>query len=303
MTTGLDSPPELALLRRDLVKSRGLKSRPDLDEHHFYFALEPWPASRGWRPGSGQPDTNARLASFGKPVDRRSLAKDFAPWDNPEKMRPPKWLTKKKVEGWTFNDRRWWNGVAVDLDEWQSRPVRPVAQHWPSPLCRECWRDGITTLAAPDSVRPCQRPWHLCELHSAQERRRRTLPRSHVPCAACGYRFDRRKGGALDEACYQDWRRARRQGTSWTRFAQVRAARERARRVLMSLECEWASGDISPAWGKYLQRAIGRDPTKGVILILDRSNRHFRSLGSPTAVSALSHNGSVHAASFVSLQT
>jgi hypothetical protein len=145
MTKGLDSPLELALLRRDLVKSRGLNPRPDLDEDHVYVAAEPWPPSRGWREGSGQPATNARLATFGKPVGPKFTAAGYAPFDDPEKMRPPKWLTKwskkkkpkkskkskrAKFHAWAFEDRRWWgrigldeDRIAADLDEWLT-PLR-----------------------------------------------------------------------------------------------------------------------------------------------------------------------------------
>jgi hypothetical protein len=166
--------------------------------------------------------------------------------------------------------------------------------------CRDCQSDGLVVVDADDPIRPWQQSWRLCEKHSAAERRHSTRPRSHAPCAACGYRHDRRKGGALDEACYQEWRRARKAGMGWARFAQLRATRERARRILMSLECESASGDISPAWRRYLERAIGRNHNDVVKLVLESASGTVVPLGRPITVPAPSHNGSARAASFAS---
>ena len=200
-------------------------------------------------------------------------------------------------------------------DCWDSQgppAITEARQHWLPPLCRECWRDGITTSAVDDPIRPWQRSWRLCKKHSTAERRARTHLRSNVPCVACGYRFDRRKGGALDEACHQEWRRARKRGTSWFVFAKSRHIRERARRIIETLECEDnikrvamslargdVTGDISPAWRAYLKRAIGANPTKGVILVLEGQSGTVVPLGRPVTASASSSNGSARAASFV----
>jgi hypothetical protein len=187
-------------------------------------------------------------------------------------------------------------------------PVAPAPQHehW----CRECWHEGIMVPVATDPIRPWQRPWHLCEAHSTKERRRRSHARSRVPCVACGttrwvyvngkpYKDAHRTGCALDETCWKAWQRSRKGGMSWEQFARMRAKREHAYRVLMSLDCEWASGDISPAWQRYLQRAIGRNHNDDVRLVLKAHSGTVVPLGWPVAVLAPSHNGSARAASFV----
>jgi hypothetical protein len=356
VTAGLDSPLERAQrssrrsawdwndLRRDLVDSRGLNPRPDLDEDHFYVITESWPASRGWREGSGQPQTNARLATFGKPVGPKFTAAGYAPFDDPEKMQPPKWLTKwskekpkkskrAKLPAWTFDDERW--------DGLLTAPCRPETADGddPEPVCRECWRDGITTYAVADPVRPWQREWRLCEDHSRAERRDRRHPRSTAPCAACGYIQWRHRDGtvyleevrpgcAIHEACWKAWTRERKQGTSWPVFAKARRIRVRARRILeevlecreeydriakkerkrasavaagdlMSLRHADPVGEISAAWRHYLERAIGRKHTNVVKLVLESRNGTVVPFGRPIAVPAPSHNGDARAASFV----
>jgi len=127
-----------ALLRRDLVESRGLNPRPDLDDDHFYVAAEPWPPSRGWSEGAGQPETNARLATFGKPVGPKFTAAGYAPFDDPEKMRPAKWLTRKKVRGfWPFDDPRWDGLLTAPCQRAAAgRPRGDDLQHWWH--CQQC---------------------------------------------------------------------------------------------------------------------------------------------------------------------
>jgi hypothetical protein len=208
-------------------------------------------------------------------------------------------------------------------------------------VCRECWRDGITTYAVDDPVRPWQREWRLCEDHSRVERRNRRHPRSTEPCVACGYiqwrsrdgevyRDEVRPGCALHESCWKAWTRARKQGTSWPVFAKARRIRVRARRILeevpecqeeydriakkegkraravaagdlMSLRHPDSEGEISPAWRRYLERAIGRKHTNVVKLVLESPSGTVVPFGRPIAVPAPSHNGSARAASFVSL--
>jgi hypothetical protein len=236
---------------------RGLNPRPDLDEDHFYIATEAWPPSQGWREGSGQPNTNARLATYGKASGPRFIVEDYAKWSNPEKIQL-KWLTNKKVVGWAFDDWRWCGAITdrgADSHSSLSGAPRFVV------ICREHWRDGFTTMAEGDAVRPWQRSWRLCEVHSTKERRDRARPRSRPACVACGYiqwrdhdgtnlsqvpeivlrvyREQLRLGAALHEACWKAWTRARKQGVSWSTFAKARRIRVRARRILEEvLQCQ-----------------------------------------------------------------
>ena len=336
-----DLGPDKALLRRDLVRSRGIPKaiwRPHdakLRMRGEPRAFGPLLPSPGCYWGLEQTNTNARLATYGKVVrpapvvqptpyanviraplvpfakakDRGFRIENYAKLDKYEKVNEDAKKERRKLVAFLRNPFRWWR---VDDSRWNGLLLVPVRDHthplWSqrcqrehpiARLCRECWQDGLIVLAVDDPIRPWQPCWRLCEDHSTKERRARTHLRSNVPCVACGYRFDRRKGGALDEACYQEWRRARKQGLDWPEFTQMRESRARAGRVLMSLGCEWTSGDISPAWYLYLQRAIGRNHKKGVSLVLEGQSGTVVPLGRPVAASASSSNGSARVASFV----
>jgi hypothetical protein len=359
-----------ALLRRDLVRERGIPPAfnrehdaqlTERQEPRVFGPLLPSPGCD--TSGRGQQETNVRLHRFGKPAGPKFTAAGYAPFDDLEKMQPPKWLTKwskkkkskksekrrAKFHAWAFEDRRWWGRIgldkgriAADLDEWLTAlgPTPETADGDDTePVCRECWREGITTYAVADPVRPWQREWRLCEDHSRAERRDRRHPRSTTPCAACGYIQWRhhdgtvyleevRPGCVIHEACWKAWTRERKQGTSWPVFAKARRIRVRARRILEEvLECQEeydriakkerrragasAAGDlmslrhadpvgeISPAWRHYLERAIGRKHTNVVKLVLESRNGTVVPFGRPIAVPAPSHNGSARAASFV----
>jgi hypothetical protein len=215
---------------------------------------------------------------------RRIVRRNLVRW----LLGPPRsWTTSQCVHPLVFQPLFVTNSYPPDKSE-----LDPVG----APQCREHWRNGFTIMAVDDPVRPWQRSWRLCEVDSTKERRYRSRPRSHVPCAACGYRFDRRKGGALDEAFYQAWRRARKEGISWATFARVRETRERARRIIEILECEWniectmmslargdVTGDISPAWRAYLKRAIGANHKHDVTLKLEGRAGIWCALTGPVA--------------------
>jgi hypothetical protein len=166
MTAGLDSPLERAQrssrrsawdwndLRRDLVDSRGLNPRPDLDDDHFYIASAPWAPSRGWREGSGQPDTNARLATFGKPVGPKFTAAGYAPFDDPEKEPNKKAKKRRKRElkkllkhGWSFDDSRWDGLLTAPCRRAERGALRgeDLVHWWHCQQCRR--RDLLPRLA------------------------------------------------------------------------------------------------------------------------------------------------------------
>jgi hypothetical protein len=342
-TFGSGPIPDKALLRRDLKRWRGFGDavNPEHDAELTertdpFITVRPWLPSPGWYSGFGQTETRARLATFGKPVGPGFRVQDYAKWDKPEKMRPPKWLTSKKVRGWPTDDERWDGELTAPCRRETAGAVRG---HVLQPVCRECWRDGITTYAVADPVRPWQREWRLCEDHSRAERRDRRHPRSTEPCAACGYIQWRHRDGtvyleevrpgcAIHEACWKAWTRERKRGTSWPVFAKARRIRVRARRILeevlecreeydriakkerkrasaaaagdlMSLRHADPVGEISAAWRHYLERAIGRKHTNVVKLVLESRNGTVVPFGRPIAVPAPSHNGDARAASFV----
>jgi hypothetical protein len=170
-----DLGPYKALLRRDLVKHRGIAPavNPEHDaelterqEPRVFGPLLPSPGCD--TSGRGQQETNVRLHRFGKPAGPKFTADGYAPFDDLEKMQPPKWLTKwskkkkskkgrAKFHSWAFEDRRWWGRIGLDedritadLDEWLTAPCRPETpgavrghdlEHWWH--CQQCRRRDL----------------------------------------------------------------------------------------------------------------------------------------------------------------
>lgn len=145
-------------------------------------------------------------------------------------------IAKREFAEWMVRTGRW---IALDpYDAFITSSPDPTKHSESMPrYCRECWRDGITTPAPVDPVRPWERPWRLCAAHATKERRARNHPRSNVPCVACKWRYDRRKGGAFDEACWKAWQRERSKGMGWDKFAAIRLKKERSHICELSLAC------------------------------------------------------------------